>query len=211
MALASSGTRFVTFATFVHGAKRIELEKPESWKIGNSDFRMTSQPPLLKPDLWFRGRSERRSQSEAYVRQVVQSLGGEILSQCVIPEIRYHAILGTIPRAGIQQMVSQPQFINEIELLRCDDVMHIRPVGQCAITIPEDGLGLGTLDTTQLQDMPTKEPLVALLDGMPLTAHQLIAERLIVDDPDDYEREYLAHERVHGTAMSSLVCFGRRE
>ena len=177
----------------------------EDWQFRLQNDESTAP---FEADLWFRGRSERRNQSEAYVRQVVQSLGGEILSQCVIPEIRYHAILGTIPRAGIQQMVSQPQFINEIELLRCDDVMHIRPVGQCAITIPEDGLTLGTPETTHLQDIPTREPLVALLDGMPLTGHQLIADRLIVDDPDDYESEYLAHERVHGTAMSSLICLG---
>jgi hypothetical protein len=43
---------------------------------------------------------------------------------------------------------------------------------------------------------------------LPLTGHRLLNGRLIVDDPDGYESAYQAKERVHGTAMASLICHG---
>ena len=49
---------------------------------------------------------------------------------------------------------------------------------------------------------------VALFDGIPLTGHRLLNNRVIVDDPDGYEAAYQAHERMHGTAMASLICHG---
>ena len=47
--------------------------------------------------------------------------------------------------------------------------------------------------------------MVALLDGLPLENHALLAGRLVVDDPDDWASEYPAEERIHGTAMASLI------
>ena len=95
-----------------------------------------------------------------------------------------------------------------IALLQCDDIMHIRPVGQCAIEMPEDTVEGDALEEAPPKERPPKQPLVALLDGLPLAGHQLIDRRLIVDDPDSYESSYQAHERVHGTVMSSLLCLG---
>ena len=51
-------------------------------------------------------------------------------------------------------------------------------------------------------------PVVALLDGMPLTRHDLLNGRMVVDDPDEYEESYQAKERTHGTVMASLICHG---
>ena len=50
--------------------------------------------------------------------------------------------------------------------------------------------------------------MIALFDGMPLTGHRLLNNRVIVDDPDGYEAAYQAHERVHCTGMASLICHG---
>jgi hypothetical protein len=51
---------------------------------------------------------------------------------------------------------------------------------------------------------------VALLDGMPLTNHVLLAGRVIVDDPDGCEASYASGQRQHGTQMASLICHGDR-
>jgi hypothetical protein len=56
--------------------------------------------------------------------------------------------------------------------------------------------------------LPRGEPIVALFDGLPLTKHRLLDGRVIVDDPDGFESAYQAKERVHGTAMASLICHG---
>jgi hypothetical protein len=49
---------------------------------------------------------------------------------------------------------------------------------------------------------------VAVLDGLPLENHRLLAGRLIVDDPNDWASEYPAIDRQHGTAMTSLIVHG---
>ena len=163
----------------------------------------------FEAELWFRGSASRREQAESYVRGIIQSLGGEVLQQCVIPDINYHAVLGTMSLSRVQEMVERPDLWDNIALLQCDDIMHIRPVGQCAGGIPEDATDHGIARASSLSvDPPTGEPLVALLDGMPLAGHQLIDGRMVVDDPDDYESSYLARERVHSTTMGSLICLG---
>ena len=56
--------------------------------------------------------------------------------------------------------------------------------------------------------LPKGDPIVAILDGLPLENHRLLQGRLIVDDPDDWQSEYQAQHRQHGTAMASLVIHG---
>ena len=53
-------------------------------------------------------------------------------------------------------------------------------------------------------------PVAALLDGMPVQAHTLLTNRLIIDDPDDLGSRALVSQRVHGTAMASLILHGDR-
>ena len=163
----------------------------------------------FEAELWFRGGANRREQAESYVRSIIESLGGQVLQQCIIPDINYHAVLGAMSRSSVKEMVERPDLWDDIALLQCDDIMHIRPVGQCAVGIPEDMTDSGVVPTSsKSMDSPTGQPLVALLDGMPLTGHELIDGRIVVDDPDDYESAYLAGERVHGTTMGSLICRG---
>ena len=161
------------------------------------------QPIPFEADLWFRSNSSRRQTSAAHLRSVVESLGGEIVTECVIPEISYHGVLGNIPPEKAQEILNQ----EEVRLFQCDGVMRLRPVGQCAITLPEDPSSTVALDEEQLEP-PNEGPLVALLDGLPLTGHQKLDRWVQVDDPDDYESDYLANQRFHGTTMASLICHG---
>lgn len=158
----------------------------------------------FEAELWFRENVERRQQAESYLRGVIEALGGEVVQQCVIPEIAYHGILGRIPVEQVSEIVAQ----REVRLLQCEDIMHLRPVGQCAIRVPEDLSETAALGGEGQPDLPQGEPLVGLFDGLPLTGHRLLDGRLIVDDPDGYESAYQARERVHGTVMASLICHG---
>lgn len=159
-------------------------------------------------ELWFRENPGRQRQAKAYLGNVVDSLGGEIVQQCVIPQIAYHGVLGRIPIGEISGLLSEIAKLRGFRLLQCEDIMHLRPVGQCAIRVPGD---LSTTDDLREEgqpDLPQGEPIVGLFDGLPLTGHRLLDGRLIVDDPDGYESAYQARERVHGTAMASLICHG---
>jgi len=158
----------------------------------------------FEAELWFRGNPDRRQQSASYLHSVIEVLGGEVVQQCVIPEIAYHGILGRIPVNQISQILAQ----REVRLLQCEDIMHLRPVGQCAVRVPEDTSEKEAFEREGQLSLPQGEPIIALFDGLPLTGHRLLDGRLIADDPDGFESAYQARERVHGTAMASLICHG---
>jgi len=159
-------------------------------------------------ELWFRENIDRRRQAQVHLGMILESLGGTVVQQCVIPQIAYHGILGRIPINQFANILSELSKVQNFRLFQCEDIMYVRPLGQCAIQVPEDLSDLKTIDIKRRPSLPQGEPVVALFDGLPLTGHQLLRERLIVDDPDDYERTYQARDRVHGTAMASLICHG---
>jgi hypothetical protein len=57
----------------------------------------------------------------------------------------------------------------------------------------------------------TLPPVVALFDGVPLAGHDLLKDRLIIDDPDGFEADALAQYRMHGTSLASLIIHGDLE
>ena len=160
----------------------------------------------FEAELWFRGSPSRRQVAAEQLRQLVDALDGRIVTECVIQDIAYHAILGEIDVASVRDLLNRPEARRELALFQCDDVMFLRPVGQCRVPI-EDQLGeMISAQPLEPQRWPEGNPVIALLDGMPLTRHRLLDGRLVVDDPDGFEDEYQARERSHGTAMASLIC-----
>ncbi len=166
------------------------------------------EPVPFEVELWFRNNIPRRGLAESYLSQIVHSLGGEIIQQCLIPEIRYHALLGTIPRTSVRRLLANRRSRENVELFRCDDIMFLRPVGQCAVRVSDDLADAEEVVESVPDDKPISAPVVALLDGLPLTQHPLLTDRLEVDDPDGFESAYQTNQRVHGTAMASLICLG---
>ena len=162
----------------------------------------------FEAELWFRSDPTQRTQAESYLRNIISSLDGEVIQQCVIPEVAYHALLGSVPRMHIQSLIHDPDTRANARLLICDQIMHFRPVGQCAVLLPENMDEVDTLGQEESKDTPLGDPIVALFDGLPLARHQLLDERVDLDDPDDYESAYQARERFHGTMMASLICHG---
>lgn len=160
-------------------------------------------------ELWHRQYAERRLQAAEYLRQQITALDGTVIDQCLIPEINYHGLLGNLPIAAVHDFIHNARNRADFQLLRCEDVMYLRPVGQCAVGIPEEDAEPGMVPgDRQLAPVSELPPVVALLDGLPLTGHQFLRDRLIVDDPDGFEVSYQAAERKHGTAMASLICHG---
>jgi len=157
----------------------------------------------FEAELWFRGGDELRTVSASHVTNLVQQAGGRILSQSVIEGIAYHGLLAELPVHAIQAIMANPT----TELVKCENVMFFRPVGQMVVG---DKPPEGDVEITQSAEMPlpTGDPVVALFDGVPLTNHRLLAGRLFVDDPDNWEIDYAASERVHGTSMASLIVHG---
>ena len=160
----------------------------------------------FEAELWYRGSEARRRTAAAQLRQLVEALDGEIVSECVVGEIAYHGMLGRIDIARVRDVIDRPETRRDVGLFRCDDIMFLRPVGQCAVPMGDDSVEGAPARLIEPERVVAGTPVVALLDGMPLTGHALLDGRLVVDDPDGYEDTYQAAGRSHGTAMASLIC-----
>lgn len=156
--------------------------------------------------LWYRPSAEKRQVAEARVTRLIKRLGGRVLQTCTIEEIAYHALLGDLPATAIQQILRD----ESVALVRCDDVMYFRPVGQIGRPIPTKRHPRTIVDLGRSvpNELPTGDPVVALLDGVPMENHVLLAGRVRVDDPDDWASEYEVESRIHATAMASLIIHG---
>jgi hypothetical protein len=180
------------------------LAEREVFKIWQENLEFDAQRNVrFEAELWFRGSNDKRRESEGIVSGLIQELGGSVISQCVIPSIAYHSVLGEIPAQTALQILEHP----EVDLIKCENIMFFRPTGQMA-TGKEPIEGDITDCTVSADDLPAGDPVVAVLDGLPLENHRLLAGRLIVDDPDDWASEYPAIDRQHGTAMTSLIVHG---
>lgn len=164
----------------------------------------------FEAELWFRNAYAIRQRVEAHFLESIRSSGGVAVQRLVIQEIAYHAVLGEIPADRIRDLIDRPETRQEIPLFQNEEVMYVRPVGQCAVPIPEDDVdALEDEDANAAsKNIPNGNPIAALFDGMPFTGHQKLNGRLVIDDPDGYEDAYQTSRRSHGTAMSSLICHG---
>ena len=162
-----------------------------------------NRPILFEVELWFRGTDAKRRNVREQIKDLVVALEGTILDDCIINDIAYHALLAKIPANAAKQIIEHP----DVDLIKCDRVMFFRPVGQMATgKRPVEG---ELSDHEQEEaNLPAGEPIVAILDGLPLANHDLLRNRLRIDDPDDYASAYTVPDRRHGTAMTSLVVHG---
>ena len=172
----------------------------DAWQIDiDNNFEVVS----FEAELWYRNGVDKRQQAEVQIRSVIEALEGEVVQQCVIQEIEYHALLGRIPVARASEIIAQ----TEVMLLQCDEMMYLRPVGQCAVPAWQDDSPEQVVNGAP-QSTLLGEPVVALFDGLPLAGHQMLQTWVEIDDPDVYEDAYQAQERRHGTGMASLICHG---
>ena len=154
-------------------------------------------------ELWYRGTDSKRQEARGQIYQLISDLGGTVPTDCIITDIGYHALLAEIPANTAQQITGHP----DVDIIKCDSVMFFRPVGQMA-TGKRPVEGELSEHEAEKTDLPTGEPIIAILDGLPLANHDLLEDRLIIDDPDNYASVYTVTDRTHGTAMASLVVHG---
>lgn len=154
-------------------------------------------------ELWYRSQLARRVENYNSVKVSIENLGGRVMTTCDIPEISYHAILAELPAIEIQNILEH----EATELIQCESIMFFKPCGQVAI---KENYGNDTLETLPEthQELPSGNPIVAVLDGFPLANHNILRDRLRIDDPDNLESYYQVEDRKHGTAMCSLIIHG---
>lgn len=202
--LASVGRLFQQIKTIRHWDVQDRLQETGILDIWQEDLEHDENQSIrFEVELWYRNSKETRQVAQNQVAQLIKELDGEVLLECCLDEISYHALLGEIPASSAQEIIDYPS----VDLVLCDSVMFLRPVGQVATekeTLEEEFSEYDMSDVAT----PTGDPVIALLDGLPLANHVLLADRLTIDDPEDYGSEYTVIDRRHGTEMASLIVHG---
>ncbi len=155
-------------------------------------------------ELWFRANPQRRQAASQAVRARIQELGGTFLSEGVMPGIHYHGLAVRLPIAAVQLVLNE-QTRNQVQLVQSEQVQFFRAAGQMAVRAFAEKAPSAAVYAGPQASGPAR---VALLDGLPLQNHNALANRLLVDDPDSFETDYLVDARAHGTAMASLIIWG---
>src|SRR5947207_4964947 len=154
----------------------------------------------LEIELVYRTHDRIAGDREAEVTAAVAARGGQIVSRARIVDIAYHALLAELPVGSVREIIDHsPAGIAWLE-----PVMHIRP--QSLATRIE--LAEPTLNEAAPGGGPLGNPILGLLDGVPVAAHVLLANHLVVDDQFKLEPSAPVANRIHGTAMASLIVHG---
>lgn len=157
----------------------------------------------LEIELVYRAGDAAAAESEANLRLAIRARGGEVVSSARISDIAYHALLADLPVRAVREIIDRR--LDGIAGL--EPVLHIRPQSEpttIEITDPQEE------DAGIPAPVPLGEPILALLDGVPVAAHRLLANHVDIDDPFDLEPGALVANRSHGTAMASLIIHGDR-
>ena len=156
----------------------------------------------LEVELWYHENADKRTQAFQALETEITAAGGEVVHHAVISEIHYDAILVDLPGASVRALIDNPV----VSLARSDEVMFLRP--QSVARYPSATEFTGEDSVAVAGDADHAEPIVALLDGLPIQNHVRLAGRLDVDDPEGLEAIYPVARREHGTEMASLIIHG---
>lgn len=170
------------------------------------DTGLSANTPTIRfeVELWSRGKESARNGAYDRVKALAESLEGQCIRQSQIPSIAYHGVLMELPATVIRDAVTSLRDGTDMRLLHLTDVKCFAPMGQASIAAIPDGETIAP----QNRPIPTGEPVAALFDGLPLSNHAMLQDRVQIDDPDDMAQRYGAAEHRHGTAMASLIAHG---
>jgi hypothetical protein len=160
-------------------------------------------PVRLEVELVFRQSVEVSQEGENAIRGAVGTAGGRILSRSRIPDITYHALLAELPAREIRQITER----SNVSIAGLEPVMHIRPQSVASTIEASDP---GEAEASAANIPAERTPILAILDGVPVAQHPLLAGALVLDDQFTLVPQTPVADRVHGTAMASLVLRGDR-
>jgi len=181
----------------------------EDWQYRIEDIETYGSEAIpFEIELWFRPTEPARNHAEQCLKTLIEAHGGKITSTFVHTGIAYHALRGELPIEQVKVVIEKGA--EHLQLMRCDDVMFFRPLGQCGFSLPDDAdQHIAEEAAPDAEPLASMSPVVALFDGLPLENHSAIAGRIIIEDPDDYSDLYhTPREQLHGTAMASLIIHG---
>ena len=162
----------------------------------------STDPVRMEVELWSHIGKDRQQRANANFEQRLRLLKGVIIHKTSIPEIAYEAMLIDLPANQARNLAQHP----EVSLATCDEIMCIRPQTIVSFPTASEPLDEDRFPTPVV--ITDDQPIVALLDGVPIQNHKWLDGRIILDDPDDLENMSTVDKRRHGTEMASLILNG---
>lgn len=169
----------------------------------------SSETIKFEIEFWFRSSPQLRERAYRELESLIASAGGQCLHQTVVPEILYHGVLAELPSQKIKEFLEEVGRNSAPALFRCEEVMLFRPEAQASFPLIFEESEAVQVDPLQnANQLVEGEPLIALLDGVPLARHKFLNGHLIIDDPDDAQSKYSLEQMQHGTSMAGLIVNG---
>jgi hypothetical protein len=153
----------------------------------------------IEIELVFRANEDSARAAEAEVADRIVRSGGAIIDRSRRSEFGYHAVLADVSA-------------NEIRRIAELDPTSLAGADRVASIVPQSvGTPIEVDDRTQVEvarpSARVNDPIAAIFDAVPVQAHPLLVNRLVMDDPANLEAQAVG-QRVHGTAMASIVLHG---
>ena len=157
----------------------------------------------LEVEIVFRPSTEAATANETNVVRAITAYGGAVVSRVRLDDIAYHAILARLPVSAIRAIIEH----SPASLAGIEQVMYIRPQ---SIATEIDVADTVALAPVAPPPPVVNDPILAVLDGMPMVGHPLLRQHVSVEDLFGLEPNVLVAQRVHGSAMTSLIVHGDR-
>lgn len=154
----------------------------------------------IEIELVFRKSSVDREATEISLREYVAKIGGTVLDRSLRAEFAYHALLVEVPSAELKNIAKREQG----SLAGLAAVYSIIPQSISQAVEFSDAV---RAEPSHSVAPNNSNPIVAVFDAVPIQAHSDLTNHLTVDDPDNLDALAVGN-RVHGTAMASLVIHG---
>lgn len=159
----------------------------------------------VEVELWYRQSDEARRRAEAEVSTLIERAGGRVVSTAQVAEVGYHGMKCTV-RLDVLQRLAAGDY-DAVAVVKSAHVIYLRVTAQSyAISEATPARAVATAA------LPTGEPVLCVLDGVPVANHPLLAGRVMITDPDDLAADTAVDTelRRHGTAMASVCVWGDR-
>lgn len=154
-------------------------------------------------DFWYRNEQERRDNAITTLRSMLKEVDGKLLDLIEIEEIRYQGALISIPAKVARELAGRDGKLGGL-----DEIMTIRPQSEYAETVEEDKIKELATRFDFSSTLPEGECITGFLDGYPIENHEALAERIIIEEVEVSAAQVEAKDRVHGTAMASMILHG---
>jgi hypothetical protein len=156
-------------------------------------------------ELWYRRSEAARRRAAAEVTALIEQGGGQVISSAQVTEVGYHGMKCTVPLALLQRLAAGDY--DAVAAVKSAHVMYLRVTAQSYLISQES-----PTVPVSAAPLPDSDPVLCVLDGVPIANHPLLTGRVIVEDPDDLASDTVVESelRRHGTAMASVCVWGDR-